>query len=114
MQHSLIHYVISTLGLLLLASLPGARAQTNLTLAVFISAITDGLNTGQFTSDLDGRPFQVAVDIAMEAINNHSVILDGYLLQPQYVDSQVRREICLCLSLCVRIWMLIVDVVDQY
>ena len=91
-MNSLIRCLIAVSTLHLLASPPGVRAQTNLTLAVFISAITDGLNTGEFTSDLDGRPFKAAVDIAMEAINNHSGILDGYLLQPQYVDSQVQES----------------------
>lgn len=88
----------STLLLLLVlwACLILARGQrTNITITVFISELSanttelDDQDDVIFVSDLDGRQFQAAVDLAVEAINNHSQILDGYNLQVDYVDSHV-------------------------
>lgn len=84
MYHTLVFSLVTVF-----AVLPAAKTQTNLTLAVFISAITDGLNSGEFSGNLNGRPFQIAVDLAVEAVNNHPEILNGYNLQAVYVDSQV-------------------------
>lgn len=82
--------------LLLGASLSlGSGQPINLTITVFISGITNETSPQQsqkevvFVSDLDGRQFQAAVDLAVEAVNNCSDILNGYNLQVQYVDSQV-------------------------
>ena len=59
----------------------------NLTISVFISGINE--RAGVFIGDLDGRQFQAAVDVAVEAVNNHTDLLSGYNLQVQYVDSEV-------------------------
>lgn len=76
-----------------------ARGQlTNITFTVFISGLSSANSTDQdqdrvvFVNDLDGRQFQAAVDLAIEAINNHSQILNGYNLQVDYVDSQVDND----------------------
>ncbi len=89
-------YLSSRLLLLMLwACLVLAQGQrTNITITVFISGLsTNATDQDQdrvvFVSDLDGRQFQAAVDLAIEAVNNHSNILDGYNLQVDYVDSQV-------------------------
>lgn len=85
--------------LVLCACLALAQGQlTNITITVFISGLsTNTTDQGQdkvvFVRDLDGRQFQAAVDLAVEAVNNHSQILEGYNLQVEYVDSQVHLHV---------------------
>ena len=60
---------------------------TNLTLAVFISAI-DTIATFS-GGNQSGRPLLEAVDLAVELINNDSSILPGYTIDYKLTDSQV-------------------------
>ncbi len=95
--------------LVLCACLALAQGQlTNITITVFISGLssnTTDMDQDQdrvvFVRDLDGRQFQAAVDLAVEAVNNHSRILEGYNLQVEYVDSQVDIDLDLIISLFV-------------
>ena len=66
----------------------GSGSSFELTLAAFLSGITDGAGD-DFTGELDGRPFQVAVELAVEQVNTSSDILPSYSLRYDYQDSQV-------------------------
>lgn len=67
---------------------PAVISQQELTLAVFISGITEG--TGGFTGNLDGRVFKAAVELAVEIINENSTdLLPGYQLNHAFNDSRV-------------------------
>lgn len=66
-----------------------SSSSSSLSLAVFISAIN---STGSIIGGSDvGRPFVVAVDLAVELINQDPDMLPGYTLEARYSDSQVSR-----------------------
>lgn len=60
-------------------------SEATLSIAVFISG------SGQSTGGTDaGRPFVKAVDLAVELINNDTMLLPGFNLEYEVTDSQVR------------------------
>lgn len=77
--------VVSTLLSLSIFSCSRAQQEdANLTLAVFIT-----LDASESISD-SGRPFVLAVDLALELINNDSSLLPGYKLGYENItDSEV-------------------------
>ena len=67
----------------------GCTAGGELTLAVFVSGLSEAQDG--YTGDLDGRPFEAAVNMAVEMVNDNSLILPGYTLTSLIKDSRVSR-----------------------
>ena len=97
-KHGYCYYLVLLLVYVLHAP-PVVHSERELTLAVFISGITNG--TGQFTGNLDGRVFKAAVEMAVDIINQNSTdLLQGYQLNHAFNDSRVRITMISSLFTC--------------
>lgn len=79
------------LGVVLLSGLCEMAEDRNITVAVFISGITETEEASGFTGVVDGRPFKAAVELAKDLINANSSLLPGYRLELAYTDAKVSR-----------------------
>ena len=61
----------------------------NITIAVFISGITETEEASGFTGAVDGRPFRAAVELAKDLVNDNRSLLPGYRLEVAYTDAKV-------------------------
>ena len=88
------------LMLLGVLSLSETTSDQNITIAVFISGITETEEASGFTGDLDGRPFRAAVELAKDLVNDNATLLPGYRLEVAYTDAKVSSYFNLYLYTC--------------